>query len=261
MTTVLGRKQTSNNAVWLEVLNHIEEYVARKELDQAVQDVLNDIRLKTKGKRVAFAWSGGKDSIVLADICRKAKISDCVFAHTRLEYPAFLEWCLAHRPKGCDVLDTGLDLDWLSRNQSLIFPDGKKINRWYQLIQRHAFTQYFFDHKLDLLLVGHRRADGNFVGKGNIVTKSSGETRYSPLADWSHELILAYIHYHKLPLPLIYGWEDGFICGTHPWPSRPYVKNVEQGYQQIYNIDKTILTAAAEKIPSARHFLEVMEHG
>ena len=43
----------------------------------------------------------------------------------------------------------------------------------------------------------------NYVGKDNIYTNSAGITRYSPLAEWRHEDILAYIHYYDVKLPPI----------------------------------------------------------
>ena len=42
-------------------------------------------------------------------------------------------------------------------------------------------------------------------------TDGKGITRFSPLSDWSHEHILAFIHYHQLPLPPIYGWANGYL--------------------------------------------------
>ncbi len=254
MKRTLGRKQNISNADWLNTMAQIEALVSRQEVDEATKKAVQDI--KAAGKNLAFAWSGGKDSIVLADICKKAGVTASVFAHTDLEYPAFLAWCLAHKPDGCEVINTGHDLDWLAAHEDMIFPGTKGINRWYQIVQRHAFTRYFFDHKLDALLVGHRRADGNVVGKDGVIKKGSGEVRFAPLADWPHELVLAYVHYNGLELPPIYGWENGYRCGTHPWPSRMYMESLDQGYREVYAIDPSIVVAAAEKIPSARHFLD-----
>lgn len=256
MKRILGRKQTTNNAKWLEALQTIETLVSLEELEEQAKKTVATIKKITRGKKVAFSWSGGKDSIVLAHICQRAGITACMFAHTELEYPAFLKWCMENKPEGCEVINTGQGLDWLAKHEAMIFPKGKELNRWYAIVQRAAFTKYFFDNKLDMILVGHRKADGNVVGPNNILTKNSGEVRYSPLADWSHEMLLAYIHYYKLDLPPIYEWKDGFKCGTHPWPSRMYMKSVEQGYAEVYEIDPSIVIAAAEKIESARRFLE-----
>ena len=255
MKTVLGRKQTISNDLWLDTMNRIEDLVSEDELNEAAQLVIADIREKTAGKKAAYAWSGGKDSLVLSDLCRQAGVTACMFAHTELEYPEFLGWCLTNLPEGCEVISTGQNLDWLAQHQEMIFPKGRELNAWYAGVQRVAFTKYFFDNGLDMILVGHRKADGNVCGRDNMIRKNSGECRYAPLADWKHEMILAYVHYHQLKLPPIYGWKDGYRCGTHPWPSRMYEPSVEQGWRDVWEIDQDIVRGAAEKIESARNFL------
>ena len=77
-----------------------------------------------------------------------------------------------------------------------------------------------------------------------------------PIADWTHEQLLAYIHYRNLPMPPIYGWKDGFKCGTHPWPARQFTDSIKNGFRDVYEIDPEIVKQAAEFIPAARHFLE-----
>lgn len=125
----------------------------------------------------------------------------------------------------------------------------------------HRTTPYFKEHDVDILLLGRRKADGNFVGRGkNMYTDGKGVIRYSPLADWRHEDILAYIHYNELPLPPIYDWHNGYKCGTHPWPARQWTKG--NGWAEVYDIDPTIIESAAEYIPAAADYLkEVCRHG
>ena len=174
-------------------MSRIEELVPRDELEKAVATAVESIKTMTQGKNVAYAWSGGKDSIVLSSICRLAGVNECMFAHTDLEYPAFLEWCLKNKPEDCEVVHIPYGLDWLAEHENMLFPKGRELQKWYKIVQRAAFTKYFFDHKLDMMIVGHRKADGNIVGPDGTIRKGSGEIRYSPLADWSHEMILAYI--------------------------------------------------------------------
>jgi len=256
MKRTLGRKQTSDNERWIEVFKHIDELITKEELDNAVATTVKTLKSATDGKNVAYAWSGGKDSIVLSKICELAGINKSMFAYTDLEYPEFLDWCMKNKPNECETIHIPLDLDWLAKHEDMIFPKGKKLNRWYQIVQRAAFTKYFFDNNLDFIIVGHRKADGNIVGPDGTLRKGSGEIRYSPLADWSHEMILAFIYYNNIELPPIYGWKNGFRCGTHPWPSRMYTGSVENGWSEVYDIDPSIVQKAAEKIESASHFLK-----
>jgi hypothetical protein len=67
---------------------------------------------------------------------------------------------------------------------------------------------------------------------------------------------LAYIHYYNLSLPPIYNWKNGYLCGTHPWPARQWTKSIENGWREIYEIDKAIVENAAQHIDSARVFME-----
>lgn len=257
MKRVLGRKQGSDQAAWLEAVAQIKQLVSRKELDAATKEACDNIREKTKDKKTAYAWSGGKDSLVIGDLCQKLGIASSIFVHTDLEYPAFLTWCLDHLPQGCEVINTGQNIDWLVKHPQMIFPESSAIvSRWFGIVQRAGIQQYYLRNKLDLIIVGHRKADGNYVGKGSALHENAaGVIRYSPLADWPHEMLLAYIAYHKLPLPPIYDWKDGYRCGTHPWPSRMGMKSQNQGWQEVYDIDPSIVRLAAEKIDSAANFL------
>ena len=254
----IGRKQSTDNSVWLDAAARIEELVSRDELDAATAAALAEIRAVTDGKKAAYAWSGGKDSLVIAQMCRDLGITDSVFVHTELEYPVFLTWCLENKPEGCEVINTGQNLDWLCKHPVMLFPDKSPvISRWFEIVQRTGIRRYFNAHNLDIIVAGHRKADGNFVGRGsNILSNSAGVVRYSPLADWPHELVLAYIHYHSIPLPPIYSWKDGYRCGTHPWPSRMGMKTIADGWADVYDIDPSIVVQAAAKIDSAARFLE-----
>lgn len=76
---MLGRKQSvRNNEDWKNALDHIEETVSKKELDSLVKKTVKDIKEKCKGKKAAYAWSAGKDSLVLGEICEKAGIDQSV---------------------------------------------------------------------------------------------------------------------------------------------------------------------------------------
>lgn len=256
MVKYLGRKQSSKNSDWLYALEHIEELISKSEVDALEEKAVADIKAAAAGQKTAYAWSGGKDSIVLAKLCEKAGVLTGYYAYSDLDYPAFTNWCIENKPTGVIPMHTGYNLDWLYKHQRLLFAEGQLGQRWHIINQRGPFTQMYFDNSLDVLIVGHRVIDGNVCGKDGYIRKASGEVRYAPIADWPHEAILGYIHYNRLSLPPIYGWKDGFVIGTHAWPEREFCKTVTQGYREVYEIDPSIIVKAAEKLPSARHFLE-----
>lgn len=258
MKRILGKKQSMKNEEWIQAVDQIESLVSREETEARALETIEDIKRTVGDKKAAYAWSAGKDSLVLGEICRLAGITDCMMAVCELEYPAFVDWVKEHKPDGLEVINTGQDLTWLSKHQSMLFPQDSSIAaRWFSVVQHKAQEKYYKSKELDMILLGRRRADGNYCGRGsNIYTNGKGTTRYSPLASWSHEEILAFIHYNKIPIPPIYGWKNGYLCGTHPWPARQWTGSVENGWKEIYEIDKNILREAAKYIESADAFLK-----
>lgn len=211
MQSILGRKQSIGNEDWLAAMDKIEELVSKAELDELVAETVEEIKLQTTDKKAAYAWSGGKDSLVLGEICGMAGITECMLAVCDLEYPAFMTWIEEHKPAGLEIINTGQGIEWLKKHPEMLFPkDSKTAARWFAIVQHKAQAQYYRAHELDVILLGRRRADGNYCGRGsNIYTDGKGVTRYSPLAGWKHEAVFAYIHYYSVPMPPLYGWSNG----------------------------------------------------
>ena len=72
----LGKKQNIKNSDWLNAVADIENIISKKELDKKVKETVAEIKRKVKGKKAAFAWSAGKDSLVLEHICYDAGIKE-----------------------------------------------------------------------------------------------------------------------------------------------------------------------------------------
>ncbi len=262
---VLGKKQASKNENFVEVWNHIEEYVSCQEAQALVDAAVADIRSKTKGKNAAYSWSGGKDSLALQVVCEKAGIEKCVLCTaSKIEYPGFVDWCKENAPKGLTIVDNEkLDLEWVSTHPEFLFPmDSKVAASWFKHIQHKGQAQYFNENNLDILCLGRRIQDGNYTGgKGqNIYTNKKGVTRFSPISHWKHEDVLAVIHYflgHKLPP--IYDTRNGFIVGTGVWPARQWVGNVQNGWNEIWEIAPELVKEASSYFESAKEFIKTIK--
>lgn len=259
MTTSPGiaRKQRTTQEDWTRALATIGAAIPRAALDDLAARTVAQMRATlARFDRPAYAWSGGKDSRVLEILAERAGVRECVLGISDLEYPAFLQWATDYMPRGLEVLCTGQDLRWLAANPHMLFPqDATTAGKWFKLVQHTAQERYYKTRRVDVLLLGRRKADGNFTGAGNLYTNSRGITRYSPLADWTHEQMLAFIHHERLALPPFYRWPKGYRCGTHPWAARQWTGSVEQGWREVYTIDPAIVHAAAPLIASARAFL------
>jgi 3'-phosphoadenosine 5'-phosphosulfate sulfotransferase (PAPS reductase)/FAD synthetase len=255
MRRMLGSKHASDNADWLYSAEHIEELISPAEVEAFAETARQRISEACAGRRAAYAYSGGKDSIVLADLVEREGIHDGYFAYCDLDYPEFVRWIRRNKPTGVRMMHTGLDLAWLAQHQELIFARGQLGQRWHRYSQLGPFSDMIRDNGLDILLLGHRVIDGNVCGPDGFMRRKNGETRYNPLYDWPHEAVLGYIHYHGLALPPIYGWKDGYLQGTHAWPERDFCETVEQGWREVFDIDPDIVIQAAGYIYSARRFL------
>lgn len=253
------KKQGTTQAEWQAALAAIRagRYPAGR-LDRLIGQAVAEIRRMAAGKQVAFAWSGGKDSIALEYVMREAGIADCVMGICNLEYPAFLRWVTAHMPLGLEVVNTGQDLDWLAAHPDMLFPKSAVVAaKWFKMIQHTAQARFYRRRRLDLIVLGRRRADGNYLGPpgANVYTNREGVTRYSPLADWTHEDVLALVERAGGNWPPIYAWPRGFQIGTHAWPARQWTRSVEHGWSEVHAIDPAVVREASKRIPSAAAFL------
>lgn len=256
---MLGKKQTITHEKFLNVWNRIADIVSRAQYEDAVEKAAEKVRRRVQCKRVAFAWSGGKDSIALEAVCRRAGVTKCVFGMTAgLEYSKFLEWVTDNMPAELTVKRNKWDLNWLARNQQMLFPQNATIAaKWFKGIQHWAQATYYEEQKLQMILLGRRKKDGNFVGKNGIY-ESKGVVRFSPICDWSHELTLAAMFYEGFSdnLPPFYTWPRGYRCGTHAWAARQWCQGIHDGYREVFSIEPNLIREAAGKLQSAKQFLE-----
>jgi 3'-phosphoadenosine 5'-phosphosulfate sulfotransferase (PAPS reductase)/FAD synthetase len=249
----LAKKQVTSQEEWLAAREALA-LLPPPDLEAVVERTVREIREQVRGRKVAFAWSGGKDSLVLEGLMRAVGIKECVLVVTNLEYPAFYAWSANHMPDDLEIINTGQDLVWLKAHPRQLFPKmAGDAAVWMRGVQWAGQTSYFHKHALDMLLTGRRRADGNYVGGGGrepgdpaIYTNGDKVTRYSPLADWSHEHVLAYVATRGIELPPCYGWPRGFRVGTGPWPMRQWCTHEAQGWDEVYSIDPAIVRDAAD---------------
>ena len=255
--TVTARKQSLEHEDFVAIRAQAQ-HASRSSIDAKVERAVSEVREFCRGRNTAFAWSGGKDSVALAAVAALAGVPDCVLGICDLEYPAFLAWVTAHMPDGLEVINTGLDIEWLAANQGMLFPQNAgTAAQWFSRVQHAAQRRYFRARGLDVLMVGRRRTDGNFVGRdGENWYSADGVLRYSPLADWTHADVFSLIDRYALDLPPFYEWPRGYRCGTHPWAARQWCRGIGHGWSEVYAIDPDIVRFAAGWLPSAQQYLD-----
>lgn len=262
-TFVLGQKQKSKNEDFIQVWNNIERYVSKEEIDHLISETIEDIKQKTSGRNTAYSWSGGKDSLALELVCEMAGIHQSVLAiSSPIEYPQFTKWVKENKPKYLKTIDVNIGLDFVAKNPQMLFPDSKNAAKWFKMIQHKVQEKFFKEENLDIIILGRRLQDGNYVGKGtNIYTDKQGITRFSPLHKWKHEHILAVIHYYKnRNLPPIYDTPNGWIVGTGVWPARQFADTHYKAWEELYQIDRNLVYEGAKYFKSAFDFLKEKEN-
>lgn len=254
-------KHHALNSEFINAWNNIEQLVSYEDAEQLVVSAVSDIRQKTMGKKVAYAWSGGKDSQALQIVCERAGINRGVCAiASNLTFPDVLKWLKTNIPTGIEVYDYKLyDIKFLSNHLELLFPYPSK-NKWAQLVQIDAQDKYCKANNIEVILLGRRTLDGNCCGKGRKMFKKNGYTVYNPIAEWTHEQVLGVIHYflNRNILPTYY-YRDGFILSAEIWPNLIKTKNKEEGWQRIYEIDKSLVYQAESHIASAKEFINKLK--
>lgn len=256
-----GRKQSMTHAEFVAIRDAATLIVPRPVYTALLADTLAEIARVTAGRRVGYAWSGGKDSQALEVVMTAAGFTDCCFGMTNLEYQAFLVWVTDHMPAGLQVYNNGWDVNWLARHEPWMFPTTAAIaGHWFSGVQHRAQRLFIGDRGLDLLITGRRRADGNYTpGEDGVYRGPDGALRYAPLRAWSHADVFACLEYAGVTAAApFYRWPRGYRVGTHSWPARQWCRDAAQGFAEVWSIepDRVREAAAGGVLGAARWMLE-----
>lgn len=242
---------------WMEVWNNYDKYCSVEHLLQLEAKTLKEMREVTKGKKCAYAYSGGKDSVVLSILCNKIGIYDGVCAISSLFFDESIAHIKATLPSDLTLVDTGQNMQWLFENQKrFLFSDN--MFQWYTIGHLKAQKEYHDQSGIDLMLKGKRKQDGNNLGKDLIRTNSRTGAEYNPLRDWTHEEVIAYMRYHGKTLSPFYWTKYGFHFGDVEWPSMNLQKGmtVYDMWDYIYSFQPSAVIEAAKGIDTAEKYLE-----
>lgn len=262
MRQVLKAKRAYSNAdvqrVWETITDYVTEDEAARAVDQAADETLQV--LDGRADTAVYGWSGGKDSIALQVVMERAGVHRAVLGTIpHLEFQGYLRWIDDHRPEGLVTIpNADITPAWLARpgNDRYLFPtnstDGYK---WTMLGTRRAQHIYQEQHRPALQIFGRRTLDGNTIPPTPYGIHTTRRlTSYSPIRDWTHELVLAVIHYNRRPLPPTYAWPNGWKTGTGSWPGRR-VGDRDASFAETYAIEPDRLLEAAPHLPAAADWL------
>lgn len=254
------RKQSTSPDDWSSIRRDAVEQISADEVERLVDDAADHVRRAAAGRRAGIAWSGGKDSQVIREVCRRAGVHRGMLALTNaeLEIPAFESFVADEHDVIELVRRQEWDLQWLADHPAMLFPDdATQAAKWFAGVQWRLQRQWCRSAAIDVLFMGRRALDGNFAGPhgdGSYRDKA-GFWRACPLWKWTHEQVMATIGHLGLPLAPNYDWPRGFRVATGPWPKRRRLESEHATWAEVDAIDRGIIEHAATKIPAAADYL------
>lgn len=251
-------KRNSEEIEWHNAL--VEPPIKKEDIDNLVKRTVSDIQATLKDNKVAVAYSGGKDANALLEVMKMTGKDFKVFnVLTNVEYPQMLEWLKEKDIPNYHEVVIPIDWSWVRENPKMLFPkESNTASKWFQIVQHKGQKKFAQEHDIDILVLGRRKSDGNYVGRGSNVYQKKTETfsRYSPLSDWSHDELISFLSHYNIDLPPIYNYPKGFRNGTHPIPARPNVDSDKEALEELETIDKGIIETMADNgIDIAKEYL------
>ena len=247
-------KQKSENREWIKLFNNCQLCVTRATLlkleAKAVQDIRRAASENPNG--CAYGYSGGKDSVVLKELIKRAGVEMPCFCTIQSEYPEMERFIRETAPANTEyIYPTDFSMEFLNTHPEYLFPErtAKRIRSEYTMHWRVHAQRYLKSRGIGAMITGRRLEDGNFCGKvenGIYTSRNNFVKSYNIIADWTHEQLLAYIKINRLPLAPIYQYPNGFVFGTHMWFERDRIEHsIEKTFDEVWAIDKTIVINAA----------------
>ena len=268
---MLVKKQSvKDNSQWLEAWETCTDLYSERDIRALEGETISRVERVTKGyKKIALGWVAGKDSLALEHLMRKTGVSYLPIIWRGVnEYPAMSAWIAENKPMTLieEVIDK-YSLEFLEAHPDYLFCQNGTRQNWMSTKWARQ-TADLKKHGFDLFITGRRLKDGNRCGtaENEFLLHKPGCDHFSPLGDWYAEQLLAYLKYNEIDLPPFYKWDRGFLIGSiaqGEWTERACLdKSVNEVWAELYEIDPSIVTDAANVLTSAREYLKgVLSNG
>lgn len=263
---MLSRKQSvRNNQEWLRAYEECTSIYSRKSIQELEKVTLEGLSsVLGRYSNPCNGWIAGKDSIALQLLIERSGVACSPIIWRGInEYPAMRRWIKENKPSG--LVESTIDkftLKFLNSHPQYLFCKGDTRNKWMAEKWKRQKSD-MLSLGFDLMVFGRRLKDGNQCGKRSegFVVHRSGYDVYSPMAEWTHEQLLAYLRYNDVELPPFYWWPRGFLIGSiamGEWTERAgFGLSDKEVFDEIWKIDSSIVTSAAQEgLTSASDYLE-----
>lgn len=261
---LLKKQAITDNEIWLQAIEECTKQYSRESIKKLEAETISMIhRVASRYSNICSGWIAGKDSLALDHLLRKSGIQYTPIMWRGInEYPAVARWIDENKPRNMieEIIDK-YTLEFIEAHPDYLFCRGNTRNKW-MATKWQRYKKDIPKHGFDLFIAGRRLKDGNICGsKADDYVRVKEFATFSPMAEWNHEQLLAYIKYENIDLPPFYSWERGFLLGSvamGEWTERPALNLTdEQVWAELYRIDPSIVLNAAKVLTSARKYINM----
>ena len=141
--------------------------------------------------KILVGFSGGKDSVVLYDLVKKAGV-DVVFKYqnTTIDPPGTISFIRQNFPD-VEIIHPELSFFKLVEKNGL----PNRFQRWCCRVLKESNNAGF-----DVVFTGVRRAESSKRSKRKILEKYKNQYRFTPIIDWTEQEVWKYIKHNNLPM-------------------------------------------------------------
>ncbi|ADI73082.1 phosphoadenosine phosphosulfate reductase [Methanohalobium evestigatum Z-7303] len=205
---------------------------------------------QSENRKLAVSFSGGKDSLVVLDLCTRVGIEKVVFSDTTIEFKENLNFIkTVEKVYGIKIDVVSSNNDFFDVVDRVGFP-SRRLRWCCDVFKFGPLAKYAIDKNLDGYVTGLRRAEAKtradyFDVDNNQMVPIS---QINPILNWEEDDVWEYINEHNLPINPLYEYFDRIGCWCCPFQSMTEWDTLEKYFPELMEKLEAKLDQFADQI-------------